>query len=224
MSLMLSLVYFRRGSAVIISTPWLRIDMKSWRAWPTVVAREAVDGFENEDAPAADAAGFDGFEELAEGADLGVAAAERGDAEVVKREGVVQQGALLGGNAEGEFALTSLGVAKGLALAGKPQVGVGPPWHGRNLRGRWHDWSLREVYRRFAGLSKVGNRSTPSVPARPPATRCAPAVHDFEGDQTYSEKPGHNFALNASFADVRPESYDALVHSRRAGAGIPPAE
>ncbi len=37
------------------------------------------------------------------------------------------------------------------------------------------------------------------------------AVHDFEGDQTYSEKPGHNFALNAAFADVRPEAYDALV-------------
>ncbi len=37
------------------------------------------------------------------------------------------------------------------------------------------------------------------------------AVHDFEGDQTYSEKPGHNFTLNAAFADVRPESYDALV-------------
>ncbi len=37
------------------------------------------------------------------------------------------------------------------------------------------------------------------------------AVHDFEGDQTYSEKPGHNFALNATFADVKPEVYDALI-------------
>jgi protease I len=37
------------------------------------------------------------------------------------------------------------------------------------------------------------------------------AIHDFEGDQTYSEKPGHNFTLNATFADVKPESYDALV-------------
>ena len=28
------------------------------------------------------------------------------------------------------------------------------------------------------------------------------AIHDFEGAQTYSEKPGHRFTLNASFADV----------------------
>jgi protease I len=37
------------------------------------------------------------------------------------------------------------------------------------------------------------------------------AVHDFEGDQTYSEKRGHNFALNATFAEIRAEDYDALV-------------
>jgi len=37
------------------------------------------------------------------------------------------------------------------------------------------------------------------------------AVHDFEGDQTYSEKRGHNFTLNATFADVKAEDYDALV-------------
>jgi len=37
------------------------------------------------------------------------------------------------------------------------------------------------------------------------------AIHDFEGDQTYSEKPGHNFALNATFAEVDEKDYDALV-------------
>ena len=37
------------------------------------------------------------------------------------------------------------------------------------------------------------------------------AIHDFEGDQTYTEKRGHDFALTATFDDVRPESYDALV-------------
>ncbi len=37
------------------------------------------------------------------------------------------------------------------------------------------------------------------------------AIHDFEGDQTYSEKPGHNFTLNANFDDVRPEAYAGLV-------------
>ena len=37
------------------------------------------------------------------------------------------------------------------------------------------------------------------------------SLHDFEGDQTYTEKPGHNFALNASFAEVKAEAYDALM-------------
>ena len=37
------------------------------------------------------------------------------------------------------------------------------------------------------------------------------AVHDFEGDQTYSEKRGHDFALNATFDDVQAQDYDALV-------------
>jgi protease I len=37
------------------------------------------------------------------------------------------------------------------------------------------------------------------------------AIHDFEGDQTYSEKPGHNFALNFDFDAVRESDYDALV-------------
>jgi len=36
-------------------------------------------------------------------------------------------------------------------------------------------------------------------------------VHDFEGDQTYSEKRGHNFTLNATFSEIKPEDYDALV-------------
>ncbi|MGA4817041.1 DJ-1/PfpI family protein [Pseudomonas aeruginosa] len=37
------------------------------------------------------------------------------------------------------------------------------------------------------------------------------AIHDFEGDQTYSEKPGRNFTLNADFAQARAEDYDALL-------------
>ena len=37
------------------------------------------------------------------------------------------------------------------------------------------------------------------------------AIHDFEGDQTYSEKRGHNFTLNATFDEVKPADYDALV-------------
>ena len=37
------------------------------------------------------------------------------------------------------------------------------------------------------------------------------AIHDFEGDQTYTEKPGHNFVLNANFAEIRAGDYDALM-------------
>ena len=37
------------------------------------------------------------------------------------------------------------------------------------------------------------------------------AIHDFEGDQTYTEKRGHNFALNATFSEVKAADYDALV-------------
>ncbi len=37
------------------------------------------------------------------------------------------------------------------------------------------------------------------------------AVHDFEGDQTYTEKPSHNFTLNASFNEITPTDYDALL-------------
>jgi protease I len=38
----------------------------------------------------------------------------------------------------------------------------------------------------------------------------ATAIDDFEGDQIYTEKRGHNFTLNATFADIDPADYDAL--------------
>ncbi|MDD2967743.1 MAG: DJ-1/PfpI family protein [Desulfovibrionaceae bacterium] len=37
------------------------------------------------------------------------------------------------------------------------------------------------------------------------------AIHDFEGDQTYSEKRGHNFALNYDFDAVNTADYVGLV-------------
>src|ERR1700730_5516373 len=46
--------------------------------------------------------------------------------------------------------------------------------------------------------------------AKRPVTRSR-RRHDFEGDQTYTEKPGHNFVLNASFAEAKPDDYDALM-------------
>jgi protease I len=57
----------------------------------------------------------------------------------------------------------------------------------------------------------VGHTVHAVCPGKKAGEKVRTAVHDFEGDQTYSEKPGHNFALTATFADVRPEQYDALV-------------
>src|SRR5690349_20598059 len=68
-----------------------------------------------------------------------------------------------------------------------------------------------EVMVPFQALLMVGHQVHAVCPDKKAGDRVATAVHDFEGDQTYSEKRGHNFALNATFADVRPESYDALV-------------
>jgi deglycase len=68
-----------------------------------------------------------------------------------------------------------------------------------------------EVMVPFQALLMVGHTVHAVCPDKKAGDHVRTAVHDFEGDQTYSEKPGHNFALNATFADVTPGSYDALV-------------
>ncbi|HEY7330838.1 MAG TPA: DJ-1/PfpI family protein [Gemmataceae bacterium] len=68
-----------------------------------------------------------------------------------------------------------------------------------------------EVMVPFQALLMVGHSVHAVCPDKKAGQSVRTAVHDFEGDQTYSEKRGHNFALNATFAEVRPESYDALV-------------
>jgi protease I len=68
-----------------------------------------------------------------------------------------------------------------------------------------------EVMVPFQALLMVGHTVNAVCPGKRAGDCVRTAVHDFEGDQTYSEKPGHNFTLNATFADVRPEHYDALV-------------
>lgn len=66
-----------------------------------------------------------------------------------------------------------------------------------------------EVMVPFQALQMVGHEVDAICPDKKKGDIVRTAVHDFEGDQTYSEKPGHNFTLNASFDDVDPESYDA---------------
>jgi protease I len=63
----------------------------------------------------------------------------------------------------------------------------------------------------FQMLTMVGHSVDAVCPGKKGGDRVRTAVHDFEGDQTYSEKPGHNFALTATFDDVKPEDYDGLV-------------
>ena len=63
----------------------------------------------------------------------------------------------------------------------------------------------------FQALQMVGHRVDAVCPGKKAGQQIRTAIHDFEGDQTYSEKRGHNFTLNATFAEVRPEDYDGLV-------------
>ncbi|WP_372396652.1 DJ-1/PfpI family protein [Azospirillum sp. HJ39] len=63
----------------------------------------------------------------------------------------------------------------------------------------------------FQTLLAVGHVVHAVCPGKTAGDRVATAIHDFEGDQTYSEKRGHNFTLNASFETVTAGSYDALV-------------
>jgi protease I len=63
----------------------------------------------------------------------------------------------------------------------------------------------------FQILTMVGHTVHAVCPGKKAGESVRTAVHDFEGDQTYSEKPGHNFAINATFDEIRAEDYDALV-------------
>lgn len=68
-----------------------------------------------------------------------------------------------------------------------------------------------EVMVPFQILTMVGHIVHAVCPDKKEGETVRTAIHDFEGDQTYSEKPGHNFTLTATFNDVKAEEYDALV-------------
>jgi len=63
----------------------------------------------------------------------------------------------------------------------------------------------------FQALQMVGYTVHAICPGKKSGETIRTAVHDFEGDQTYSEKPGHNFTLNADFDKIDPTGYDALL-------------
>jgi protease I len=63
----------------------------------------------------------------------------------------------------------------------------------------------------FQTLLACGYTVHAVCPGKKAGQTIATSIHDFEGDQTYTEKRGHNFALNATFADVKASDYDALL-------------
>lgn len=68
-----------------------------------------------------------------------------------------------------------------------------------------------EVMVPFQALLMVGHTVHAVCPGKKAGEVVRTAIHDFEGDQTYSEKRGHNFTLNATFDEVKEQTYDALV-------------
>lgn len=68
-----------------------------------------------------------------------------------------------------------------------------------------------EIMVPFQMLLMVGHTCHAVCPNKKSGDSVATAIHDFEGHQTYSEKPGHRFGLNADFDAIDPAQYDALV-------------
>jgi protease I len=68
-----------------------------------------------------------------------------------------------------------------------------------------------EVMVPFQALQAIGHTVDAVCPDKKTGDYVRTAIHDFEGDQTYSEKRGHNFTLNATFDEIRVKEYDALV-------------
>lgn len=68
-----------------------------------------------------------------------------------------------------------------------------------------------EVMVAFQALLMVGHTVHAVCPGKKSGQTVRTAIHDFEGDQSYSEKVGHNFALNATFDEIKPEDYDAVI-------------
>lgn len=68
-----------------------------------------------------------------------------------------------------------------------------------------------EVFVPFQALQALECHVDAVCPKKGAGDKCVTAVHDFEGDQTYSEKPGHDFTLTAKFEGADASSYDALV-------------
>ena len=68
-----------------------------------------------------------------------------------------------------------------------------------------------EIMVPFQALAAVGHEVVAVCPDKKAGETIKTAIHDFEGDQTYTEKPGHNFTLNGTFDEIDVKTFDALV-------------
>ncbi|RVJ31509.1 DJ-1/PfpI family protein [Sinorhizobium medicae] len=67
-----------------------------------------------------------------------------------------------------------------------------------------------EIYVFQQGMEAVGHTVHVVCPDKKAGDRIKTSLHDFEGDQTYTEKLGHYADINKTFSDVRVEEYDAV--------------
>lgn len=68
-----------------------------------------------------------------------------------------------------------------------------------------------EVMAPFQMLKMAGYEVDAVSPGKKAGETVKTAIHDFEGDQTYSEKRGHNFTLTKDFDKVDVSEYVGLV-------------
>lgn len=67
-----------------------------------------------------------------------------------------------------------------------------------------------EIYVFQQGMEAVGHTVHVICPDKNAGDIIKTSLHDFEGHQTYTEKFGHDFVINKTFSEVRPEQYDAV--------------
>ncbi|KAE8713357.1 Protein DJ-1-like protein D [Hibiscus syriacus] len=115
-------------------------------------------------------------------------------------------------------------VADGNIIMGLPMTGIPSSSGSCESTERHHNrvkqkdpislWDFMEDYEvtvPFQSLQALGCHVDAVCPKKKAGDSCPTAIHDFEGDQTYSEKPGHDFTLTANFEGIDASSYDALV-------------
>ena len=79
-----------------------------------------------------------------------------------------------------------------------------------------------EIFVFEQAMQAVGHEVDVVCPDKKKGEILKTSLHDFEGDKTYTEKPGHNFPLKKSFSDVKPEELRRRLRRRRARPGIYP--